>query len=249
MEEQVAANEQQQQQDTNNEKNTTVDTESIEVMNNGEMVEEEAAADTQETQEDGDNKADETSEREASTEYKNAQESMSNAAKVLAEKGIDYQALEQDYLENGTLSEENFKTLEKAGYPKTVVNAILAGWQATADNYYNVVVNSAGGADVFNNIKEYVKGQGDEAIETFNQAMNQGNVNLAKAYLAGVKAEMVSKYGTSNPSLTGSASPNNGLKGYANQSEMIAAINDRRYLRDPMYQKEVEKRIALTEFM
>lgn len=174
-----------------------------------------------------------------------AKASMDDAKKTLTEKGIDYAALEAEYNDKGELSAESYALLQEAGYDKAVVDAVIAGWQAKADNFFNAVIENAGGNDEYTKIQNFVVGQGEGAVKAFNSIMEQGDLNTINAYVAGIKAQMVAKYGTSNPTLTGSGVTNS-VQGFADQAEMVKAMSDRRYGRDAKYTKEVEARVALS---
>lgn len=179
-------------------------------------------------------------------ELNNAKASMEDAKKTLSEKGVDYAALEAEYNEKGELSEASYAALKEAGYDKEVVDMVIAGWQAKADNFFNAVVDGAGGADEYGKIQQFVVGQGEGAVKAFNSIMEQGDLNTINAYVAGIKAQMVAKYGTSNPTLTGKG-VTNAVQGFADQAEMVKAMSDPRYNRDAKYTKEVEARVAMSK--
>lgn len=180
-------------------------------------------------------------------EAESVQKEMEQAKETLADKGVDYSELEKEYTETGSLSEESYKKLSDAGYPKQVVDAILAGWQAKADAFYNTVINSVGGSDEFTKIQQFVSKQGKEAIAAFDEIVSKTNLNVVTSYLVGIKAQMVAKYGTTNPSL-GGASTVETVSGFANANEMIKAMSDPRYAKDAKYTKQVEERVAKSTF-
>ena len=57
--------------------------------------------------------------------------SRNDANKVLTEKGLNMAEFEQEYTVNGGLSEESLAKLEKAGIPRTMVQAYIDGQNAT----------------------------------------------------------------------------------------------------------------------
>ena len=224
-----------------------VDISEVEVMSNGQTVdvtsgEEKKPEETpQETP-----KAEPTTPNEITDkEIQETRTAIDNAKTTLESKGVDYGKLEAEYNNTGKLSEESYKALKDAGYDREIVDAVLAGWQAKADNFYNAVINVAGGDEAYKTITQFVSSQGDSAVEAFNEVMNNANLNTISSYLAGVKAQMISKYGTSNPTLTGGG-VSNAPAGFADQNEMVRAMQDKRYGRDPKYTKEVEKKLALS---
>lgn len=180
-------------------------------------------------------------------QYQQAQQDIKNAQNTLESKGVNYAQLEAEYNATGALSADSYAALFKAGYDKQVVDAVIAGWQAKADNFANAVVNSVGGQAEYEKITRFVQGQGAQAVNAYNAIVSNGYLNVIGAYLQGIRAQMVSVYGTQQPMLTGRSSNNVGLQGFNGPSEMIAAMSDKRYGRDAAYTHEVEQRLAISK--
>lgn len=178
-------------------------------------------------------------------DIQDTRKAIENAKTTLESKGLDYGKMEAEYNESGQLSEESYKALKEAGYDKDIVDAVLAGWQAKADNFYNAVVASAGGEEAYKGLTQFVSSQGQAAVEAFNEVVTNANLNTIASYIAGVKAQMTAKYGTNNPTLTGGGVVNK-TAGFQDQNEMIKAMQDKRYGRDAKYTKEVEKKLAVS---
>lgn len=51
------------------------------------------------------------------------------------------------------MSEDSYKLLEEKGYPKALVEAALAGWQAKADAFANKIIEDAGGINEYKRIQ------------------------------------------------------------------------------------------------
>jgi hypothetical protein len=227
---------------------TTPDLSEVEVVSNGNVVD---LSDEENDTNQEETTAESTSEQESEIstpqkEYAEAKESMNKTAEELSNKGVDYSKLEEEYNENGELSEESYKALKKAGYDREIVDAVIAGWQAKADAFYDAVVASAGGEQEYSRLTKFVESQGQQAVEAFNNIAMSGDINTITSYLAGVKAQMVAKYGSNNPTLTGRGVAK-AVSGFANQAEMIKAMSDKRYGRDEKYTKEVERRVAASD--
>lgn len=221
---------------------TQVDMSEITITHNGEVIdtttpEEEAEAPKEEA-------ADEPSE-DTNKQAEGAKAEQAEAKTTLAEKGIDYDKLEEEYL-NGGLTEASYKQLEEAGYPKAVVDAIVAGWQAKADAFYNDVVASVGGKDQYEQVTKFVQSQGADAVQAFNNIVSTADLNTVKAYLAGVQAQREAKFGTANPSLVGRANGGNVNNAFSSTEDMVKAMSDKRYGRDAKYTAEVERKIAVS---
>lgn len=221
---------------------TKVDLSGVEVMSNGQTIDlSESKAEGEETAQEEEDKQEEPN--AAQQGYEEAKTSMEQAKETLTAKGLDYAKLEEEYNEKGELSEESYKALKDAGYDKEIVDAVIAGWQAKVDKFVDAVVEQAGGAKEYDRMIKFVQSQGKNAIEAFNNIVVNGDLNMVSSYIAGVKAQMVAKYGTDNPTLTGRGI-SKGVKGYTDQAEMVKDMSDKRYGRDEKYTKEVEKKIA-----
>ena len=235
-----------------------VDISQVEVVSNGQTVDitkedEENKTETtssedkpQETTKDTPkDKTTETPNEVTDKDIQDTRKAIENAKTTLESKGLDYGKMEAEYNESGQLSEESYKALKEAGYDKDIVDAVLAGWQAKADNFYNAVVASAGGEEAYKGLTQFVSSQGQAAVEAFNEVVTNANLNTITSYLAGIKAQMTAKYGTNNPTLTGGGVVNK-TAGFQDQNEMIKAMQDKRYGRDAKYTKEVEKKLAVS---
>ena len=145
------------------------------------------------------------------------------------------------------MSSDSYKLLEEKGYPKALVEAALAGWQAKADAFANKIIEDAGGINEYKRIQKFVQSQGAGAVNAFNAIVNKDDLSVVSAYIAGVKAQMVAQHGTANPTLGGSGNVGKS-KGYADANEMIKAMSDPRYGKDLNYMHEVERKVAASKF-
>lgn len=234
---------------------TEVDLSQIEVVSNGQQVDltegdkpkgEEPEKKPEETPTKKEGESSDTNET-TDKDIQETRQAMDNAKATLEAKGVDYAKLEAEYNKNGGLSEDSYKVLKDAGYDREIVDAVIAGWQAKADRFYDAVINTAGGEEAYKSITKFVSSQGQAAVDSFNEIVNNANLSTISSYIAGVKAQMTAKYGTANPTLTGGGVVNKPA-GFSDQNEMIKAMQDKRYGRDAKYTKEVEKKLAESNF-
>lgn len=233
-------------------KETQVDITDTAIVSNGEVIdtakdeggkgEEKTPTDEKDTTEEKEDKP-----AEEQKEYQKAKGEIESAKTELEGKGIDYVALEAEYNENGGLSEDSYKLLKEKGYPKALVEAVLAGWQTKADAFANKIIEDAGGINEYKRIQKFVQSQGAGAVNAFNAIVNKDDLSVVSAYIAGVKAQMVAQHGTTNPTLGGSGNVGKS-KGYTDANEMIKAMSDPRYGKDPNYMQEVERKVAASKF-
>ena len=69
--------------------------------------------------------------RHSKQKSKDQTKAIEDATTLLSDKGINYEALTAEYDTNGSISAESYAALEKAGFPASVVNAYIAGVEAT----------------------------------------------------------------------------------------------------------------------
>lgn len=212
----------------------------VTVMSNGQEVDltegngEEAPEETEETTE-------QVPEQDIQKEVEELKATRTEINKMVTDKGLNFDALQRTYDENGALTDAQYQELEAAGYPKSAIDSCIAGMQATVDKFAATVKGLAGGDKGFDQMASFVASQGQ--VDAFNHIMDTANIGTIKAYMEGIKAQMVGKTGTSNPSVMGRAN-SGAVTGFADTNEMTAAMRDPRYNRDAKYTKSVEARVA-----
>lgn len=160
----------------------------------------------------------------------------------LAKHNIDFDALGEEYQKNGELSKESLDKLEKAGYPKAMVDAYLNGLQATTEKFVNRIYSMAGGKENYEKIIGFIKTQPESVINAYNATITQGNLNQIELALNGIKAQMNATYGTSNPTLMGGAATST-AEGYTSMEQMTKDMSDPRYQVDPKFTRSVMMKI------
>ena len=170
--------------------------------------------------------------------------------KDLAERNIDFKALEDEYNASGNLSEASMKALADAGYPKEVVDAYLGGVQATQEKFYTTVIGFAGGEEEYQQVAQFVQSQGDNAVNDFNKAIEDGNLGVIRMVIEGVKANMKAVNGTQNQTILGQTTGSSvgEVNAFLTKQQMVEAISDPRYSTDPIYRKQVETKIMNSNF-
>ena len=160
----------------------------------------------------------------------------------LAKHNIDFDALGEEYQKNGELSKESIDKLEKAGYPKAMVDAYLDGLQATTEKFVNRIYSMAGGKENYEKIIGFIKTQPESVINAYNATITQGNLNQIELALNGIKAQMKTAYGTSNPTLMGGTATST-AEGYTSMEQMTKDMADPRYQVDPKFTRSVMMKI------
>lgn len=178
------------------------------------------------------------------------QQATEELQKDLAERNVDFKALEDEYNKNGQLSSTSLEALANAGYPKEVVDAYISGVEATQEKFYNAVVGFAGGEDEYRQVAQFVSSQGDKAVQDFNDTINTGNLGVINMVIQGVKANMKAVNGTTNQTILGQSTGGtaDNTNAYLSKQQMLDAMNDPRYDKDPIYRKQVEQKIINSNF-
>lgn len=172
----------------------------------------------------------------------------------LKTKGVDFETAVSEYNEKGVLSDATMDALEKAGYPKAVVEGFIKSRQVLENQYTSAVYEAAGGEAEYSRMTQWAAANLSKAdIEAFNTAIDSGNLGTVKLIMGGIRSAMgeamTQKHGTSNPSVMGGSAPTNTTGGFADKAEMVKAMSDKRYCRDPQYTKLVESRMAKTTWL
>ena len=218
----------------------------VEITDNGEKVDNDK--ESKEAEKKPEEKTPEDEIKEVEDGVKEQQKAEQDVKADLATKGVDYDALVKEYEDNGKLSEESMKALKGAGYPETVVNAFIKGFEAQVNEFTNAVYKIAGGEAEYGRLCEFIKGLGEADVQAFNETINSGSLTQLAALINGYKAQMTTKYGTSNRSILGGA--NAGVsQGFNSKDAMIKAMNDPRYGNDMAYTEKVQRMTMQSTFL
>ena len=161
----------------------------------------------------------------------------------LESKGVNWDDLEKTYTEKGELTAEQLQSLEKAGYPKSVVDAYVRGMEAEYERLARHVVESAGGQEEFIKLQSFASQQNAEYKKMWNDTVNSGNVMAIQTMLRGIRADMVQTMGSSNPTIMGGSGAVSTNVGFNSKQEMVTAMTDPRYGKDKAYTREIEQKV------
>lgn len=162
----------------------------------------------------------------------------------LAGKGVDFDKLADEYDTNGALSQESLDALNKAGYPKSVVDAYLNGLQATADRFTAEVKSYAGGDEGYKQLTEFIATQPKGVVDAFNATIMTGNLGQIKLAISGLQSQMTKTYGTANRTIMSGANRGGATAtGYTSMEQMTKDMADPRYQHDPEFTKMVYAKV------
>ena len=114
---------------------------------------------------------------------------------------------------------------------------------AITDSEINQIKNSAGGEQAYANIINWSKSNLDKsAISAFDQVVETGSIEAIKLAVSGLKAEYDKANGVEGRMVTGKAPTKSGDV-FRSQQELVAAMNDPRYDRDPAYRQDIIEKL------
>ena len=157
----------------------------------------------------------------------------------------------EEYFENdGAISEETMERFKEMSSSE-LVEAYMAirdrnpdvdggGYsEDLTDAEMNQVYNSAGGETEYNNLTSWAAQNLDESkMDAFNDIIDRGNSTSIQIAVAGLRAEYEAQEGYEGRMLTGKAARSSGDI-FRSQAEVVQAMNDPKYDRDPAYRQDV----------
>jgi hypothetical protein len=157
------------------------------------------------------------------------------------------QAASEEYWENdGNISEETMQKFSGMSatdlveaYKAITDNADPAdSYPDLSDSELSTVYTSVGGEAEYNKLTSWAaENMEDRALDAFNSIVDQGNPTAIQIAVAGMKAEYDNKEGYEGRMLQGKAASTR--DGFRSQAEVVRAMSDPRYDRDPAYRQDL----------
>lgn len=168
--------------------------------------------------------------------------------KDLKAKGVDFNQAIKEYNEYGALSSKTMADLAQAGYPSEVIEGFIESRQNLESEFTNAVYDSAGGEQAYNKVIEWAQGNlSNKVLSSFNRAIDNNNLEAVTLMFEGMKAKMIAKQGTRNPTIMGGGVTTGGYKGFSSKQEVVEAMSDPRYGADPSYTRAIEMKMYYTQ--
>ena len=169
------------------------------------------------------------------------------AEEIAKDAGLDIDQMQQWYSQNGQLSEEHYKALEKSGIPKDIVDQYIAGQEAQAEKYRDSIISKVGGQDNFSAMAEWAKvNMSEQEIAAYNKATSSADMAVVENAVLGLAYRYQSAVGK-DPKLLGGQTA--GSSGFQSVAQLTEAMKDPRYEKDPAYRKDVQNRLANSNIM
>ena len=133
----------------------------------------------------------------------------------------------QDLVEAYMAIREQNPEVDSSGYSEDLTDAEM-----------NQVYNSAGGEAEYNRLASWAADNLDESkMDAFNDIIDRGNATSIQIAVAGLRAEYENQEGYEGRMLQGKAAQ--AVDGFRSQAEVVEAMNDPRYDRDPAYRQDL----------
>ena len=174
----------------------------------------------------------------------------------LDEAGVDYQGMNTRWQETGQLTEEDYTSLEGAGFTKDMVEAYLDGvqYRAAQDSELaakevTAIKQEFGGEKVYDEMLTWAAGNLDQGeIDAFNDMLKTSNPHQIRIAVAGLQAAYMNN-APREPQLVGGRTARADTTKYESAAQVVAAMNDERYATDSAYRKQVQEKLSRSNVM
>lgn len=179
--------------------------------------------------------SDDKEDEAASDQEEAARETVENA-------GLDFDALSAKYAENGELTEEDYKSLEDANIPRSLVDAFIQGQEALQARAEGAVFESVGGKEAYDTMIAWAaENLSEEEITAYNTAVESGEGSQTKFAVSGLKARYDAAH-SQDPARRLSGKASGGQEVYSSAQEFIRDTQNPLYRSDPGFrQKAIDK--------
>ena len=179
----------------------------------------------------------------------------SEISDVMQKAGVDPWAISQEFHDNqGQYTPEMVQQLTKAGFSEAAVKSYFAGRAAESgytskveditDSQIADIQTKAGGAETYKNLVGWAQQNLSEAsITAFDNVINTGTIDEINFAVAGLKAQYDNANGFEGKMYTGKAPTSTSQDVFRSQAELVAAMSDARYDKDPAYRQDVIEKL------
>ncbi len=170
-----------------------------------------------------------------------------------AETGVSLnssvQKATEEFAESGVLTDKTFIELEKAGLPRSFVEAYIAGQESMSTSQALDIQNEVGGNANYNAMGEWAADNlSDSDLDGFNSIVETGSIEQAKMAVKGLYAQFISA-GGQPPELSQGGTSGSSVKPFGSAAQVTEAMRDPRYSSDPAFRDNVEKRLAVSNVL
>lgn len=174
----------------------------------------------------------------------------SNADKAVKDAGLDMTALQSEFAEKGELADESYEALAKAGIPKEMVDAYIAGQEAKAAEVEKDLLGPVGGKEAYQEMVEWAGENLSEAdIDAFNSVLDTGDANAMKLAVKDLHSKFTEANGA-DPArqVTGKGTAST-VGVYESTQDLMKDMQSPEYAKNPAFRAKVEAKLARSNIM
>lgn len=171
------------------------------------------------------------------------QQATADARQAVENAGVDFEGLQQEFADNGELSQQTYADLEKRGIPKDMVDTYIEGQKALATEYQAELFGFAGGEDAYSEMAEWAMDNlSEDEIDAYNEAIVSGNSAQARLAIDGLATRYRNSEGV-QPNLVGGKASSS-VDTYASWAQVTADMARPEYAKDPAFRQTVQNKLA-----
>ena len=185
-----------------------------------------------------------TNSEETKKEEKPEIKDEASATEYLKTKGFDYSKLQEEFNANGDITEATRKELNEAGIENAFIDDYIEGRKAAnkeaQDQFINALAQDVGGKEELQKIYNWARNNlTEDEIKGIDSITG---LEACKFVIKGLKSRMEEAEGVIPEQLNGSAGVTQ-ANIFESKYQMMEAIKDPRYDKDPSYRERVGRKI------
>ena len=164
-----------------------------------------------------------------------------------------FNSIDDELADGGEISEESMAKLTAMDskdlvdaylrYQNTLEDVPVQEGRELNDQEVSSIYNSVGGEQQYQQMTAWAAENLDaDTVQAFDNVIESGNVAAINLALRGLQSQYNDNVGYENNMIQGK--PAQSGNGYRSQAEVVRAMNDPRYDRDPAYRQEVMDKLA-----
>ncbi len=164
-----------------------------------------------------------------------------------------FNSIDDELAQGGEISEESMAKLTAMDskdlvdaylrYQNTLEDVPVQEGRELNDQEVSAIYNSVGGEQQYQQMTQWAAENLDaDTVQAFDNVIESGNVAAINLALRGLQSQYNDNVGYENNMIQGK--PAQAGNGYRSQAEVVRAMNDPRYDRDPAYRQEVMDKLA-----
>jgi hypothetical protein len=164
-----------------------------------------------------------------------------------------FNSIDDELAQGGEISEESMAKLTAMDskdlvdaylrYQNTLEDVPVQEGRELNDQEVSAIYNSVGGEQQYQQMTAWAAENLDaDTVQAFDNVIETGNVAAINLALRGLQSQYNDNVGYENNMIQGK--PAQSGNGYRSQAEVVRAMNDPRYDRDPAYRQEVMDKLA-----